>query len=66
MKKIYMTPVSKEIKLKYQFSLLANSVTLDGSDNSTDIIDDGTGDLIDTGGTLDPDSREFDFDEEDF
>jgi hypothetical protein len=64
MKKIYMTPVAKEIKLKYQFSLLANSVTLDGDDNSTDIID--AGDIIDNDGSLDPDSREFDFDEEDF
>ena len=56
MKKIYMTPVAEEIKLNYQFSLLANSITLDSSDN-TDIIDDG--DIIDVGGILEPDSREF-------
>jgi len=62
MKKIYMTPVAEEIKLNYQFSLLANSITLDSSDNSTDIIDDS--DIIDVGGSLDPDAREFfDFDD---
>lgn len=64
MKKTYITPIAKEIKLKYQFSLLANSITLDDIDNSTDIIDDGSG-IVDEGGSLDPDSRQFDFDEED-
>ena len=61
MKKIYMTPIAEEIKLNYQFSLLANSITLDSSDN-TDIIYDG--DIIDVDGSLDPDAREFfDFDD---
>ena len=62
MKKIYMTPIAQEIKLKYQFSLLSNSITLTDTVNSTDIINDG--DLIDTDGELDPDAREFDLDEE--
>ena len=62
MKKIYMTPVAEEIKLNYQFSLLANSITLGGDDNNTEIIDDT--DLIDTDGLLDPDAHElFDIDD---
>lgn len=66
MKKTYMTPIAQEIKLNYQFSLLSNSVTLTDIIDNTEIIDDGTGDLVDTGGNLDPDARDFDFDEEEF
>ena len=66
MKKIYMTPVAKEIKLNYQFSLLSNSITLDVNNDITEIVDDGTGDLIDTNGDLDPEAREFDLDEEEY
>ena len=62
MKKTYMTPIAQEIKLKYQFSLLSNSITSELIDNNTVTIDDG--ELIDTGGTLDPDAREFDLDDE--
>ena len=55
-----MTPVMEEMESEYQFSLLANSITLDGSDNSTDVTDG----MIDTGGNLDPDAREgFGFDD---
>ena len=62
MKKIYMTPVAEEIKLNYQFSLLANSVF--NLDDDTSIIEDDGGSIIDTGGTLDPDARElFDIDD---
>ena len=60
MKKIYMTPVAEEIKLNYQFSLLANSVF--NVDDDTSIIEDDGGSIIDTGGTLDPDAPEFLFD----
>lgn len=63
MKKIYMTPVAEEIKLNYQFSLLANSVF--NVDDDTSIIEDDGGSIIDTGGTLDPDAHEF-FIEDDF
>ena len=59
MKKIYMTPVAEEIKLNYQFSLLAGSL-LNDSDEA--IIDSGDITIDDYG--LDPDAREFfDFDE---
>ena len=62
MKKIYMTPVAEEIKLNYQFSLLANSVFNLDDDTST-IVDDT--DIVDVGGLLDPDAPEF-FIEDDF
>ena len=56
-----MTPVAEEIKLNYQFSLLANSVFNVDDDTST-IVDDI--DIVDTGGLLDPESREFFMDEQ--
>lgn len=56
-----MTPVAEEIKLNYQFSLLANSVF--NVDDDTSIIVDDT-DIVDTGGLLDPESREFFMDEQ--
>ena len=59
MKKIYMTPVAEEIKLNYHYSLLAGSL-LDVNDEAS-IIDEI--DIVDTGGLLDPESREFSFDE---
>lgn len=62
MKKTYMTPVAEEIKLKYQFSLLSNSITSDLIDNNQVIIDDSS--VIDTEGNIDPDAREFDLDDE--
>lgn len=58
-----MTPVAEEIKLKYQFSLLSNSIPSDLIDNKV-IIDDGGGTIVDTEGNLDPDAREFDLDDE--
>lgn len=63
MKKIYMTPVAEEIKLNYQFSLLANSVF--NVDDDTSIIEnDGSGSIIDISGGLDPDAHElFDIDD---
>jgi hypothetical protein len=64
MKKIYMTPIAQEIKLKYQFSLLSNSITSELIDNNTVTIDDGGGTIVDNDGTLDPDAREFDLDDE--
>ena len=66
MKKTYMTPIAQEIKLKYQFSLLSNSITSDLIDNNQVIIDDGGGTIVDNDGTLDPDAREFDLDEEEY
>ena len=66
MKKTYMTPIVKEIKLKYQFSLLSNSITSDLIDNNQVIIDDGGGTIVDNDGTLDPEAREFDLDEEEY
>ena len=57
-----MTPITEEIKLNYQFSLLAGSL-LNNDDEA--IIE--SGDItIDDDGSLNPDAREFDFDEEDF
>ena len=56
-----MTPVAEEIKLNYHFSLLANSVFNVDDDTST-IVDDT--DIVDTGGLLDPESREFFMDEQ--
>lgn len=64
MKKTYMTPIAQEIKLKYQFSLLSNSITSDLIDNNQVIIDDSS--VIDTEGNIDPDAREFDLDEEEY
>jgi hypothetical protein len=64
MKKTYMTPIAQEIKLKYQFSLLSNSITSELIDNNTVTIDDGGGTIVDNDGTLDPDAREFDLDDE--
>ena len=64
MKKTYMTPIAQEIKLKYQFSLLSNSITSDLIDNDQVIIDDSS--VIDTEGSIDPDAREFDLDEEEY
>ena len=64
MKKIYMTPIAQEIKLKYQFSLLSNSIPSDLIDKV--IIDDGGGTIVDNDGTLDPEAREFDLDEEEY
>ena len=66
MKKTYMTPIAQEIKLKYQFSLLSNSITSDLIDNNQVIIDDGGGAIVDNDGTLDPEAREFDLDEEEY
>ena len=66
MKKTYMTPIAQEIKLKYQFSLLSNSITSDLIDNNQVIIDDGGGTIVDNDGTLDPEAREFDLDEEEY
>ena len=66
MKKTYMTPIAQEIKLKYQFGLLSNSITSDLIDNNQVIIDDGGGTIVDNDGTLDPDAREFDLDEEEY
>jgi hypothetical protein len=60
MKKTYMTPVAEEIKLNYQFSLLANSVFNVDDDTST-IVDDT--DIVDVGGLLDPEAPEFFVDE---
>jgi hypothetical protein len=57
-----MTPIAQEIKLKYQFSLLSNSITSVLIDNDQVIIDDSS--VIDTEGTIDPDAREFDLDDE--
>ena len=54
-----MTPVAEEIKLNYQYSLLAGSL-LDGNDEAS-IVDEI--DIVDTGGLLDPESREFFMDE---
>ena len=56
MKKTYIAPVTEEIKLKNQISLLVNSITWDES-GATDIVD--AEDIIDTGGILDPDAREL-------
>ena len=64
MKKIYITPVAQEIKLKYQFSLLSNSITSVLIDNNQVIIDDSS--VIDIEGNIDPDAREFDLDEEEY
>ena len=64
MKKIYMTPIAQEIKLKYQFSLLSNSITSVLIDNNQVIIDDSS--VIDIEGNIDPDAREFDLDEEEY
>jgi len=62
MKKIYMTPIAQEIKLNYQFNLLTGSL-LNNDDEA--IIE--SGDItIDEDGSLDPEAREFDLDEEDF
>lgn len=62
MKKTYMTPITKEIKLNYQFNLLTGSL-LNNDDEA--IIE--SGDItIDEDGSLDPEAREFDLDEEDF
>jgi hypothetical protein len=61
-----MTPIAQEIKLKYQFSLLSNSITSDLIDNNTVTIDDGGGTIVDNDGTLDPDAREFDLEYEEF
>jgi hypothetical protein len=63
MKKTYITPVTEEIKLNYQYSLLVNSVFNTDDDIST-IVDDE--DIVDTGGVLDPESREYFMDEEAF
>ena len=59
MKKIYISPVAEEVKLNYQYSLLTGSL-LDTNDEAT-IVDDI--DIVDTGGLLDPESREFLLDE---
>ena len=45
---------------------MSNSITLDVNNDITEIVDDGTGDLIDTNGDLDPEAREFDLDEEEY
>lgn len=59
-----MTPIAQEIKLKYQFSLLSNSITSVLIDNNQVIIDDSS--VIDIEGNIDPDAREFDLDEEEY
>ena len=59
MKKTYISPVAKEVKLNYQYSLLTGSL-LDTNDEAT-IVDDIN--IVDTGGLLDPESREFLLDE---
>ena len=59
MRKTYMTPVAEEIKLNYQYSLLTGSL-LDVNDEAS-IVDEI--DIVDTGGLLDPESRDFSMDE---
>ena len=64
MKNIYIAPVVEEIVLKNQFSLMAGSL-LNNDDQA--IVDLGGGpveEIIDTGGVLDPDAREFDFEDD--
>ena len=56
-----MTPVTEEIKLNYQFSLLANSV-FNVDDDTSAIVDDT--DIVDVGGLLDPEAPEFFVDEQ--
>ena len=61
MRKKYITPESEVIKLNYTNCLLSGSL-LDVN-GEVDIMDDG--DIVDVDGTLDPESREYDFDMED-
>lgn len=56
-----MTPEAEVIKLNYKNCLLSGSL-LDVK-GEADIVDDG--DIVDVDGTLDPESRELDFDMED-
>ena len=63
MKKTYIVPTAEEILLNYQLNLLTGSL-IDVNDEAN-IVDDGGGDIIDTGGVLDPDSHAFDLDFED-
>ena len=63
MKKTYIVPVTEEIVLNYQYSLLTNSV-LNIDDDTSTIVDDV--DIVDVGGVLDPDAREFDLEYEEF
>lgn len=61
MRKKYITPEAEVIKLNYTNCLLSGSL-LDVN-GEVDIMDDG--DIVDVDGTLDPESREYDFDMED-
>ena len=61
MRKKYTTPEAEVIKLNYTNCLLSGSL-LDVN-GEVDIMDDG--DIVDVDGTLDPESREYDFDMED-
>ena len=63
MKKSYIAPVTEEIVLKNQISLLVNSVIIDQS-GQTEIVD--SNDIIDTSGVLEPDAREFDLEYEEY
>jgi len=60
MKKTYITPELEDLNMNYQFSLLAGSLL---SDDEAVINNENIG--IDEDGSLDPDSREFHFFEED-
>ena len=63
MKKTYIVPVTEEIVLKNQYSLLTGSL-IDPVTGNAEIVD--TGDIVDTEGTLDPDARKFDLEYEEY
>lgn len=62
MKKKYIAPVIEEIKLKRQLHLLAGSLFNDGSN---DVVLDDSNIIVDPGDIgIDPESREFEMDDD--